>query len=83
MIETEDKVVIDNGNLVFGEHNVELDHLGAAVVGLAERLDRVLHEMSPGQRAVRIEGLAHAAVADRYARAVKVVVEVLADVVVG
>ena len=82
LVDAEDKVVVDDGHLVLGEHHVELDHLSAAHVRLAERRDRVLHERGGGQRA-GVERLAHAAVADGYARTVEVVVVVLGDQRVG
>lgn len=78
LVDTKHKIMIDNRDLVFGEHNVELDHLSATIVGLAERFDCVLDKCSIGQR-FGVECLAHAAMTDGYTRSVEVIVVVFGN----
>ena len=41
------EIVIDDRYLVLSEHDVKLDHLGATLMRLAERIDRILHKTLP------------------------------------
>ena len=44
-IDFEIEIVINDGNSVFGELDVALDHIGAVVAGLDHRFDRVLAKL--------------------------------------
>jgi hypothetical protein len=44
LINAKVKVMIDDGYVVFGEHNIEFDHLGASIVRLTKRVYGIFDE---------------------------------------